>query len=115
MKYRKHEWTLLEEVTIIYLYVWIYILKSGVKYNSQVIIKYTLIFWIINLFISIWIIFNIVYDSAILTLLLLPTLLFYGQWKGIGIFIDSPLVTASVVAIISLIMLVISYMYKKTQ
>jgi len=56
-----------------------------------------------------------VYDSAILTLLLLPTLLFYGQWKGIGIFIDSPLVTASVVAIISLIMLVISYMYKKTQ
>lgn len=106
-------------VTSAYAVVWILVLIIGILIKARGIVKYCLVFWMITLTISVFIVYiNIVKNmgtiSEYIGNILFPLiLLFAGQWYGIRFFVLSDLNLYIIVAIISLVMVAIAVLSLK--
>ena len=93
-------------VTFSYLSVWILVLIVGIISKKSGIILYSSVFWFITLFTAIALCYHNVTGN--LANLIIPVILFIGQWYGLGFFISSILYQSIVIALISLVMLIIT-------
>ena len=101
-------------VTFLYAMVWILILIIGILIKNRGIVKYILLFWIITLIISVFMVYaNLVTNpgtigQSISNILFPLILLFAGQWYGVRFFVSTTLNLYIIVVVISLLMVVIA-------
>ena len=106
-------------VTSAYAVVWILVLIIGILIKTRGIVKYCLVFWMITLTISVFMVYiNIVKNIGTIggyigNILFPLILLFAGQWYGIRFFVLSTLNLYSAVAVISLVMVAIAILTLK--
>lgn len=102
-------------VTFTYIAIWIFILIMGIRSKNHGIMRYCSVFWMITLLLSIltW------YANATEALVdwAIPyAILLLGQWYGIDFFVDSFLITAVIIASISLVMFTVTVIsFKRTK
>ncbi|MHC1685434.1 MAG: hypothetical protein AB6733_21245 [Clostridiaceae bacterium] len=90
-------------VTIVYLLSWILILITGIKNSSYKFMKYSYIFWIIMLLLSILTVYINVTGASVDWVLPFIALLL-GQWYGLRFFVTNLLDVSIIIAFISLVM-----------
>lgn len=94
-------------VTCTYFVICIIILGINLKSKKRVIAKYFLIFWIVMIILSLWMIYVNSTDSNG-EILALFVILLWGQWYGISFFVESFVGIDIIVLGISLIMCTLS-------
>jgi hypothetical protein len=94
-------------VTFAYISIWLLIIIAAIKNEYTIIIKSSIIFWVITLVLSLLAIYiNVAGVNAGGVILL--AILFLSQWTGLNYFIESYLYIFIIIALFSLSILTIN-------
>ncbi|WP_435791302.1 hypothetical protein [Clostridium sp.] len=101
-------------ITFWYATVWILVLVTGIKGRNRGAVKYCSVFCVITFITSITVLYGSVVDTVGGAGWLFPLmLLFLGQWHGLRFFMHSNITYFTLIAVISLTILVIAVIWLK--